>query len=140
MPIGPPPLRSPTFPATRTARNRRPLAAEGEARYKKPVARRDRLFNLRHLSRPDAVAGSPVDDRHRTGPAGGRAFDLDRETGDGETGRRQLLEVVQLLDVAIADVASGLVTFPDQTGVPGLGVFLRGVDKRRVPEIGRAHV
>ena len=40
---------------------------------------------------------------------------------------------MQLLDVAIADVASGLVTFPDQTGVPGLGVFLRGVDKRRVP-------
>src|SRR5437879_10246302 len=90
-------------------------------------------FELQALAATDVAAVSRVEDSHRTGPAGGRAFDLDRETGDGETGRRQLLEVMQLLDVAIADVASGLVTFPDQTGVPGLGVFLRGVDKRRVP-------
>src|SRR5438552_270991 len=100
-------------------------------------------FELRALSPTDVAAVSRVEDRHRPGPAGGRAFDLDRKTGDGETGRRQLLEVVQLFDVAVADVAPGLVTFPDQAGVPGFGVFLRGVDKRRVPapavDAGQSH-
>src|ERR1700676_5306507 len=88
---------------------------------------------MRPWSRADVSAVSPVDDSHRPGPACGGAFDLDRKAGDGEAGRGQLLEVVQLFDVAVADVAPGLVTFPDQTGVPGFGVFLRGIDERRVP-------
>ena len=40
---------------------------------------------------------------------------------------------MQLFDVAVADVAPGLVAFPDQAGIPSLGEFLRGVDERRVP-------
>src|SRR3954454_15954530 len=74
---------------------------------------------------------SPLDDRHRPSPARRSALDLDREAGHGETGRRQLLQIVQLFDVAIADMAAGLVAFPDQAGVLGLGVFLRRVDERR---------
>src|SRR5665647_159559 len=76
---------------------------------------------------------SAVDDRHGAGPARRRAFDLDRETRHGETGRRQLLEIVQLFDVAIADVPPGLVAFPDQAGVFGLGILLCSVDERCVP-------
>ena len=43
---------------------------------------------------------------------------------------------MQLFDVAIADMAAGLVAFPDQAGVFGLRVFLRGVDERRIPAPG----
>ena len=50
--------------------------------------------------------------------------------------RRQRLEVVQLLDVAVADLAARLVALPDQLGIPGLGVFLGRVDERRVPRPG----
>jgi hypothetical protein len=50
----------------------------------------------------------------------------------GETCRGQKLEIVRLFDMAIADVASGLVAFPNQAGVFGFGVFLRGIDERRV--------
>ena len=60
-----------------------------------------------------------------------------------ETLRRQLFEIVQLLDVAIADLAAGAVTLPDQAGVVGLGVFHLGVHERRVPapavDAGDAH-
>src|SRR6476659_5241660 len=91
---------------------------------------------------PSAIV-SAFDDRHRPRPAGGRALDLDRETRHGEPGRGQLLEVVQLFDVAVADVASGLVAFPDQAGIPGFGVFLRGVDEGCIPapavNAGQAH-
>src|SRR5215212_6073816 len=76
---------------------------------------------------------SSVDDRHSPRPAGGGPFDLDRKTRNHETGRGQLLALVQLLDVAVTDMASGLVAFPDQAGVFGLRVFLGGVDERRVP-------
>ena len=55
-----------------------------------------------------------VEDRHRAGPAGRGAADLVRETRDEEAARRQHFEVVQLLEVAVADVAPGLVAFPDQ--------------------------
>ena len=40
---------------------------------------------------------------------------------------------MQLFDVAVADVAPGLVAFPDQACIFGLGEFLRGVDERGVP-------
>src|ERR1700675_4595442 len=78
-------------------------------------------------------AASAVQNRDRPGPARGCALDLDRETRHGESGRGQLLEIVQLFDVAIADVAARLVAFPDQAGILGFGVFLRGIDERRVP-------
>src|SRR6185437_3455736 len=79
------------------------------------------------------AVSSGIDDRDRPGAARGRALDLDRKTGHGETRRRQLLEIMQLFDVAIADVTAGLVPFPDQAGVPGSGIFFGGVDERRVP-------
>src|SRR5689334_4142848 len=47
---------------------------------------------------------SAVDDRDRPGPACGSALDLYRKTRHHEAGRRQLLEIMQFLDVAIADV------------------------------------
>jgi 4-carboxymuconolactone decarboxylase len=56
----------------------------------------------------------PIEDRHRARPAGRGAADLVREAADGEAVRRQGLQVVQLLEVAVADVAAGLVAFPDQ--------------------------
>ena len=65
MLTGPPRTRSPTGRATKTARSRRPLVAERQAlNMKKPVARRDRLLELHHLSRADVVAASAVDHRH----------------------------------------------------------------------------
>jgi hypothetical protein len=45
-------------------------------------------------------------------------------------------QVVQLLQVAVADVAAGLVTFPDQAGVLRFAVLLCGVDERGVPAPG----
>ena len=55
----------------------------------------------------------------------------------------QGFEVVQLFQVAVADVAAGLVAFPDQAGVVGLAVLLGGVHEGRVPApgvgAGRAH-
>src|SRR5882757_2029033 len=81
-------------------------------------------FGLCHLA---------VENGDRPGPAGRGPLDLDRKARDGEAGRGQQFEVVQLFDVAIADVAAGLVAFPDQAGVLGLSVLLRGIDERRIP-------
>jgi hypothetical protein len=39
---------------------------------------------------------------------------------------------VQFFDVAIANMAPGLVAFPDQACIFGLGEFLRGVDEGRI--------
>jgi hypothetical protein len=50
--------------------------------------------------------------------------------------RRASLEVVQLLQVAVADVAARLVAFPDQARVPVRLVLLGGVHERRVPAPG----
>src|SRR5438552_3365550 len=60
-------------------------------------------------------------------------MDLHRETTDRETLRRQLVQIVQLFDVAIADLAAGPVALPDQAGVVGLRILRHGVDERRVP-------
>ena len=43
------------------------------------------------------------------------------------------VEVGQLLHVAKADLATGLVSFPDQARVAGFGEALRRVAERRVP-------
>src|SRR5882757_1043020 len=49
-----------------------------------------------------------VDNGDRPGPARRGALDLHRKARHGETGRGQLLEIVQLFDVAIADMAARL--------------------------------
>src|ERR1700677_1569279 len=76
---------------------------------------------------------SPIDDRHRPRPTCRGALDLGWEARDGEAGRWQRLEVVQFLDMAIADVTAGLMTFPDERGVVRLAVALRRMDEGRVP-------
>jgi len=47
--------------------------------------------------------------------------------------RGKLFEIVQLLEVAITDLAARLMTLPDQGRIVGFGIFLRGMDERRVP-------
>src|SRR6478736_8439768 len=81
------------------------------------------------LARPNLS----VEDRDRPGPARRGALDLHRKARHHEPGRRQLFEIMQFLDMSIADVAAGLVAFPDQAGISGLGIFFRGMDERRVP-------
>src|SRR6202162_1528674 len=57
----------------------------------------------------------------RAGPAGRSGPHLDRKTAHPEAGRRQAFQIVQLLEMAIADLAAGLVTLPDQARVASLG-------------------
>src|SRR6185312_16630118 len=45
-------------------------------------------------------------------------------------------EIVQLLEMAIADLAPRLVTFPDKSGIAARGIFVLGVDEGRVPAPG----
>ena len=58
-----------------------------------------------------------------------------------KAGGRQRLEVVQLLEVAVADLHAGAMALPDQDGVAGLGIALLGVDEGRVPApaVGAGH-
>src|SRR3981189_965501 len=77
-----------------------------------------------------------LEDRHRARPAGGGAADLVREAGDGEAMAGQRLEIVQLLEVAVADVAAGFVALPDDRRIVILGPFLGGEIERRVPAPG----
>src|SRR3982074_3907087 len=77
--------------------------------------------------------GRFVDDGDRPRPAGGTAPHLDGKRAHRESLGRQRLEIVQLLDVAIADLAAGLVAFPDQAGVMASEIFLPGMDEWRVP-------
>src|SRR3546814_16083325 len=46
------------------------------------------------------------------------------------------LEILQLLEVAVADMAAGLVAFPDQRGIVALGEFLRRMHEGRIPAPG----
>src|SRR5262245_52707551 len=74
-----------------------------------------------------------VDDGDRARPAGGTAAHLDRKAAHHEFLGGQRFEIVQLLDVAIADLTAGLVALPDQAGIAGGEIFLPGVDEGRVP-------
>src|SRR6185312_12823642 len=71
-----------------------------------------RCTQIRHCSRPGFVCWclppSAVENGHRPRPPGRGTLDLHREARHHEAGRRQLFEIVQLFDVAIADVAAGL--------------------------------
>src|SRR5271166_83312 len=122
-----------SFPASPTIRAVKPCMTNSWARE----ARYCGIYSsTATTSRP-----SVLDDRHRPRPAGGGALDLGREARDHESGRRQRLEIVQLLDVAVADAPAGLVALPDDRGVARFGVALGGVDKRRVPapRVGAGH-
>src|SRR5665213_3742405 len=79
------------------------------------------------------IGRSIIEDRYRTSPAGGTAAHFHRKAAHREAFGRQRFEIVQLFDMAVADLASGAMAFPDQSGIAGLGVLLHGVDKGRVP-------
>src|SRR6267143_372267 len=89
-----------------------------------------RSFGCRDLASRWQLA---IENGDRPGPASRGALDLDRKAGHRETRWRQELQIVQLFDVAVADVAAGLVALPNQTGVFGFVVFLRGIDERCIP-------
>src|SRR5262245_31477223 len=74
-----------------------------------------------------------IEDGYRARPAGRGAADLVRKAGDEESVTGQRFEVVQFFEMAVADVASGFVSFPDERFVAGLGDRLGGVGERRVP-------
>src|SRR5207248_1680950 len=67
-----------------------------------------------------------LDNGDGAGPAGRGAADLDWEAADHEAVRWERFEIVQLFEVAITDLAPGLVAFPDQPGIAGRGIFLLG--------------
>ena len=76
-------------------------------------------------------------------PARGTAAHFDRKAAYHEALGRLRFEIVELLDMAIADLAAGFVAFPDQTRIAGGEIFLLGVHERRVPaptvSAGHAH-
>src|SRR6202171_5225295 len=76
---------------------------------------------------------SPIHHRHAARPARRRRFDLDRKAAHLEAEWRQLVEIGELLHVAIADLAAGFVAFPDDAGVAGFEEALVGERERRVP-------
>src|SRR5213075_1193200 len=98
-----------------------------------PSERAGSTLRPSRCGRSCAEKASLIDDGDGASPAGRSSVDLHREATDRKTLRRQLVEIVQLLDVAVADLAAGAVALPDQAGVVGLGVLCLGMDERRVP-------
>src|SRR6476661_7394173 len=83
-----------------------------------------RRWYLHRTSCP-ACGGRTV---HRAAADGrGLAAAVTVEAGDLKACVGQLLQAVELLDVAVADLASGAVAFPDDRGVVVEGVALGGV-------------
>src|SRR5690349_11408111 len=66
-------------------------------------------------------------------PAGRGAMNLYGEAHDLETIRRQLFEVVQLLQMRIADLPPGAMALPDEPRVTGLRHLPPGAREGRVP-------
>jgi len=68
---------------------------------------------------------------------------LHRKADDLEPVGRKALQVAQLLEVAVADLAPGAMPFPDQPGIAGLGDTPAGVREGRIPApavgAGEAH-
>src|SRR5436190_8145183 len=64
-------------------------------------------------SRGRSGAAALIENGDRAGPARRPGAHLDRKAAHLEAFRRQLLQIVQLLEMAIADLAAGLVAFPD---------------------------
>src|SRR5260370_8949983 len=58
---------------------------------------------------PDADAATLIENGDRAGPAGGSGPHLDRKAAHLEAGRRQPLQIVQLLHMPIADLPPALV-------------------------------
>jgi len=95
----------------------------------------DRLRERTHIGFAPQTPDS-IEQCYRTRPAAGAGLHLMREAGDGETIRRKLFQVAQLLHVAIRNFAAGLVTLPDDRGIVRLLPALARVEERRVPAPG----
>src|SRR5262245_29058371 len=121
-----PPAWKPTI--RRSVRSGQARAVRAETAAATPVTTKGR--------RAIVMAASVLEDRHGARPTGGRAADLVGEAGDGEAVAGQRLEIVQLLEMAVADVAARLVAFPDDRGVVVLGPLLGREVERRVPAPG----
>src|SRR6516162_4162358 len=85
---------------------------------------------------PNRGCSLVLQDRHSPRPTGGGGFDLDGEAGNREAVRWQRLQVVQLLDVAVANLAASPVAFPDELGVLGGSIPLGRVREGRIPGPG----
>src|SRR5487761_2612877 len=77
-----------------------------------------------------------VEQGDRAYPAGRAVPDLVRETGNDKTGCGKLLQIGQLLHVAIGSLTAGIMTFPDDAGIPGLLPAAPRMGKRGVPSPG----
>src|SRR5262245_61335089 len=66
-------------------------------------------------------------------PACRGALNLHGKADDLEAVRRQLLEIVQLFQVRVADLTPGAMAFPDQARITRRGHLPTGVGKRRIP-------
>lgn len=111
--------------------------AKAAVRPTPPTARRTdpaRVARVRAAARTGPR--SLGEDRHRAGPSRRRRVNLDREAGHFETTGRQRLQVVQFLDVAVADGAPGAMALPDDRRIVVAGVAGSGVGERRIPTPG----
>src|SRR5262245_8049959 len=77
-----------------------------------------------------------VDERHGTTPPGRRALDLDREATYGESVRRQSVQVDELLHLEIADLATCLVSLPENGSVLRSAESFEHVLECGIPAIG----
>src|SRR3972149_4666575 len=85
----------------------------------------------------------PLKNGDTAGPDSRCLFDFLRKENDLKAERRQLIEIRQFLQMAIADLAAGLVTFPDDRGVARPGEAVARVAEGGVPApavgSGQAH-
>ena len=58
-----------------------------------------------------------LDDRDGASPTSRSAANLHWKTGDSEAIGREAFQVVKLFQMAVANMATGFVSFPDQRGV-----------------------
>ena len=86
---------------------------------------------MRHRTENDSIK-----QRHGAGPTGRTAFHFVREAGDDEALVRKPFQIAQLLHMAIGNLATGLVAFPDDRWVMRFEPALAGMHEGRVPAPG----
>src|SRR5690349_21829397 len=84
-----------------------------------------------------AVAAAPwrrlIEQRDRAGPAGRRAIGLVSKARDRQIFRLELVEIAQLLPVAVGNLAARLVSLPYDRGFARLEPALTGVHEGGIP-------
>src|SRR5215831_18494412 len=84
-------------------------------------------------SGPQSLRRVALENGDSPGPACRRGADLHWKTRDQKSVGRQRFQIVQLLDVAIADLAARFVPLPDDRGIAARREALGGVNERRIP-------